>query len=964
MRLAHFFVNHTAKTCLLSITLPIICLVIVFASGSFALSDTSTREYYVLKDERTQLDDARNAARDTNPFLEPGQDISTLAQLQLSTSMSINILMRGIRENGNIADLDSFNTDTTSSVLSPAVFAQHKKIEDEFLLRSNYSSFCKRDPTQVDCSGQPRQCALPNSFLNHPALYGELLLNTSIVCGRRSGNEPVSQAAFDSFISSIYGDDPYRMRVFFDINSTASPTYAWASKSLILIGSPLVGYNSSNDRVNEQEDEFTDWGRDAVNAVNNRKLSNENVDVFALSSTIVGSDFNDIITKDLSLAGVAIILVLIVIWIHTTSFVIAIATIFQILVSFPYTYFFYYIVFRQLYFGALQVLTVFLLLGIGADDVFVFTDAWKQAAIKLGDDVDLETRMSWTYRRSVRAMTVTSFTTAFAFAVTAISPLMPISTLGIWAAVLVLLQFSLICTFYPCVVVTWHRFWRPRLWVRGFRKVESPEELELELATKWWQRIIPASRRPEPKVKQPGEYRSIERFFRGPWLNFLKKGRYIVVIFSFVFAGLSLWQGLQLETPRESESLLPDYHETVVATTALNDGFPRSDVNLQLQVWAIWGVRGVDRSGLTRFDVTDLGQAEFDTDFDFTRSAVQQRVLDACTFFGSQEDLIFSANAAINPINCWISDYHEWRNGSFADFDSQEALIDDLLAFSEASEAYAAHFNLQRIAFNANRTRVVFTEVGFVGSTDANAPESVMWPIFQQWDGLMDDFNAESPTGGNAAFVTAGHPWIWSVTQQTLVRSMLQGLLIMVCVAFLTLMVATTNWFVAIAATVCITGVICNLLGLINLAGWSLGTTESVSVIIGVGYSFDGTAHMATAYVEAESTTREDRIQEALTELAISVVFGAITTFFAAAAMTPATIVFFTKFSLLLIATVILSMLWSIMIFPAYMLCVGPEGTFGSIPALIRKIRGKSEQNEEAGVDVENGKNMKDTDSF
>lgn len=93
--------------------------------------------------------------------------------------------------------------------------------------------------------------------------------------------------------------------------------------------------------------------------------------------------------------------------------------------------------------------------------------------------------------------------------------------------------------------------------------------------------------------------------------------------------------------------------------------------------------------------------------------------------------------------------------------------------------------------------------------------------------------------------------------------------------------------------------------------------------------------------------------------------FGAITTFFAAAAMTAATIVFFTKFSVLLIATVALSMLWSIMIFPAYMLCVGPEGTFGSIPGLIRKIRGKSEQNEEErSVDVENGKNMMDTDSF
>lgn len=959
LRLAHYFVNYTGKTCFLSLLLPLICLVVVAASGAFELSDTNTREFYVLSDEVTKLDDARKAARDNNPFLEPGQNISSLAQLKRSSRMNINILMRGLRRNGGIADLDNFNPDSTANVLEPEVFAEHKKIEDEFISLPNYESFCKRDPTQLDCNGMPRQCALPFSYLNHPKLYGLLLENnTSVICGRRPGNEVVSQENFQEFLDSVYGNDTFRMRVFFDANSTSSD-FAWAAKSTVLIGAPLQGYNSSNDRVQDQDDEFVDWARDTVDDVNDddRTIEPARVDVYALSSAVATSEFNDIIAKDLTLAGVAIILVLLVMWTHTTSFVLSIATIFQILLSFPFAFFFFHFIFQQRYFGALQVLTVFLLLGIGADDVFVFTDAWKQAGVKLGEDVDLETRMAWTYRRSVRAMTVTSFTTAAAFFVTSVSPLMPISTLGVWAAALVLLQFFLVISFYPCAVVTWHRFWRPRLFVQRFRKVEDPEELKIELATKFWQRCIPLSRRPEPHVRQPGEYRAVERFFRGPWFNFLSRARWIVVAASVGFAGVSLWQGLSLETPKETESLLPESHPIWVASDTLRDAFPRSDIDLQLQVWAVWGVTGRSRAGLSKFDVTELGQPIYDMEFDLTRSVVQEHILEACSFFGDQRDLIFNASSAINPVNCWIRDYYEWRNETFVDFASQRELIDDLLLFANASENNQAYFNLQRIALNANRTRVVFTEVGFVSSTDANAPEREMWPIYEKWTELNDEFNSRGPPGGNNSFVTGGHPWIWAVTQQTLVNSMIQGLVIMVCVALATLMIATTNWYVAVIATLCITGVIFNLLGLISIVGWNLGTTESVSVIIGVGYSFDGTAHMATAYVESDETSRSGRTRDALTELAISVLFGSLTTFLAGAAMTPATIVFFQKFAVLLTATVMLSLFWSVMVFPAFMLCFGPEKKVGSLLAILDKIncfRGRrGQQGEVDGKDME-----------
>ena len=79
------------------------------------------------------------------------------------------------------------------------------------------------------------------------------------------------------------------------------------------------------------------------------------------------------------------------------------------------------------YVGFMQFLVIFIILGVGADDVFVLVDAWKQSA----DDVPrgeiseetLRRRMKYALTRTATAVFNTSFTTAMAFFATAISPM-------------------------------------------------------------------------------------------------------------------------------------------------------------------------------------------------------------------------------------------------------------------------------------------------------------------------------------------------------------------------------------------------------------------------------------------------------------------------------------------------------------------------------------------------------------
>jgi len=109
------------------------------------------------------------------------------------------------------------------------------------------------------------------------------------------------------------------------------------------------------------------------------------------------------------------------------------------------------------YLGIFHVLTVFIILGIGADDIFVFFDSWKETGHH--EYKSLAHRMSNCYRKSSIAMLFTSITTAMAFIVSATSPFVVISSFGVFAGILVAVNYLSVIIFFPCVVVTYHLYW-------------------------------------------------------------------------------------------------------------------------------------------------------------------------------------------------------------------------------------------------------------------------------------------------------------------------------------------------------------------------------------------------------------------------------------------------------------------------------------------------------------------------
>lgn len=950
-------VRHPIKTCVVSLLVPLIALAIIVVSRSFTVDNPGADDYLIRNDIRTQLDDAREAALDEFPFTDTADqnDGQVPERTVEDSSLALSILFRGrVGEGGDVGVL-GVTSDTASNVLTKDGLNLMKQAEDAILNRQGYPQFCLRDPELVDCNGDELPCAFPDSILNSEFLYGRYIIDAEgerRLCGRQVGTRQISDADFGRFIDSLIVQDSDGNAVpnplfspYLGIDFSDETRSTWITQSRFRFGQPFANFSSVDDRTEEQNKAIEDWSFSAADDI--EALTTPTVNVFLIGAALIDASFGAIVARDLTFSVVAIVLVFIVIWFHTTSAFLASTAMAQIFLAFPLAYVVYSFIFRQDYFGALQILVIFLLLGIGADDVFVFTDAWKQSNVVLGKGCDLETRMSWTYRRAVRAMSVTSATTAAAFFVTATSPIMPISTLGVWAGTLILLQFFLVITIYPCAVVIWHKFFRVRSVFNCFRR-PSEEQLDMPKIPVY-QRCLPPSWRRKSNPDGAVEYRPIEKFFRGPWLGIIAKVRYVLIALAVALVGVSVWLATRLEAPTENEEFLPESNELRVALTILRDAFPTSDAALQLRVRITWGIKGVDRTGTSRFNPSNPGKAIFDDTFDLTRAAAQQHVLEACEFFQQREDLIFQEETLSNA-DCWIDDFKTWRadqgKDEFEDYPSDAAMIEEILRFGNHTDQtgrrpFRRYLTGQHVGFK-NDSQIMFTEIRFVSSTKAAEPYRIMWPVYQDWQEQLRIWNTQAPEEArqsiNKAIATGGYPWMWQISQIRLVRSMFIGIGTMLGVALVTLVLSTLNWVVSILTTITIGGIVAMLTGVVYLLGWDLGITESIGIVIAIGYSFDGAAHIATAYVESLNSDRFDRVRDALTDLGISVLFGAISTLLAGFMLFPAIIIFFQKFAGLIVITVSLGLIWSLIFLPALLLVLGPTGKTGDLKPYLSKI--------------------------
>lgn len=112
----------------------------------------------------------------------------------------------------------------------------------------------------------------------------------------------------------------------------------------------------------------------------------------------------------------------------------------QILLNFGPTILLYRFISQLRYFGTLNLMAMFIILAIGADDIFVLVDTWQQYRTMHGQ-LSLDKRMTATLRHAGKVMLVTSVSTVFSFVANVFSLFPGIYTFGAFAAWLVMVNY-------------------------------------------------------------------------------------------------------------------------------------------------------------------------------------------------------------------------------------------------------------------------------------------------------------------------------------------------------------------------------------------------------------------------------------------------------------------------------------------------------------------------------------------
>ncbi|CAK0886088.1 unnamed protein product [Prorocentrum cordatum] len=442
-------------------------------SGELAFSEEGPKDWMVLGDVHSQALDAIQLAEaevDCIPVNGTCPPLSTRSQPN-SGLLGFSII---------------YQADEGAEMFTPERLQQACIVERVFLQNRHYPRFCALRPGALELAAaegrelrgsdcQAQALSVAQLFYGHDggATADCALLGAAQVAETRQSLE------------SMLEDAAQKLQAGFYVGAGPSGRPSWGrTRSVLGLGYPLEGHGGAgpgSEALLTATAEF--WEQlesDMLEHFGKRHARLRtafweewragDVEVLFNSQALGNLETARVVSSDMSWLLVSILFVWACLGWRTGSLFLGTVSLLQIVFSIPVAFFFYRFVFQITYFQQLHGILIFIMLGIGADAVFVFSDAWQQSEeLITGQDPhqprtdderieDLTARLALAYQRTMISVFNTSFTTAVAFLATAISPIMPIRTMGIFACLLVLSNYVFVITLTPSAFAVWQTY--------------------------------------------------------------------------------------------------------------------------------------------------------------------------------------------------------------------------------------------------------------------------------------------------------------------------------------------------------------------------------------------------------------------------------------------------------------------------------------------------------------------------
>ncbi|GBG25719.1 Pectin acetylesterase 3 [Hondaea fermentalgiana] len=494
-------------------------------------------------------------------------------------------------------------------------------LEDSLLQVPDYASYC-----QVDDNGDCATVLSPVQYLRNATTQEEIDQGLLAMWADREADKDATLFHFcKDFDNVTHLDCPM-------------------TRSKIRFGLPLQGFLNADDRTEEQGSLLEEWFWD-------RNGADESGSMFGLLSKARQGYLDDpvgelvitfdqqnafdretivILGSDALFVGYSVVALVVVMSIHMNSLFLGVFGTIQVLLSFPTCFFIYRVIFGIELFGGLSIISIYLLLGVASDDIFLCADALRQAKSMLhGPGWTLEKRAAWAFHRAFYTMATTTITTTVAFIILASSTIPVIRYFGIWTALLL--------------------------------KTISSEAASM-----------PPTR--------------VESFFRdtfGAKLILRTGGRAIIFAVFGAFSLIALGYATQVRLASKSLVFWADDHYFGLIIN--NDGpesFKKTDES-SFMIKTVWGLADppIDRAGTKETLDMDLGVPVFDDAFDLASEDAQIFLRNMCADTLTSEPASLYLETELHEedrARCFMLAFANWREARGEAFPVPNAGVSDL----------------------------------------------------------------------------------------------------------------------------------------------------------------------------------------------------------------------------------------------------------------------------------------------
>lgn len=614
--------------------------------------------------------------------------------------------------------------------------------------------------------------------------------------------------------------------------------------------------------------------------------------------------FNSAVIENMKFPAIAMAFVILFMWFFLNSFMLSLLSMLTVIFALVLSYFLYSVAFGIKFFPFLNVATLIFIVGIGADDAFVYYDIFRQTKSANPND-SLLTLTIKTLRVAALSMFVTSFTTSAAFFANVTSHISSIKTFGIFAGLSILTNYLLMITWFPIIVILHER------WVRK-NKIDqivtsSKEEKIAPIKMEIIDRNGSAPKKETETSKRslcclicwaidfPCHFFAKNKSFLSKasqkvfntWLPnaIIKKRLYFLWIFlatglTVGFACVCLVSpGLQLPSTSDfqifsSRSLIEQYNLHIKK----NFRYATQELG-NMQVELVWGIKPRDNGNF--LDPDDKGTLEYDGSFDsdYTTEASQKWFSSICKSLESQK--FFSG------------DISSWRGGSLC---SIETINRKCSAQTNKPSCCKANTNfpfpkdvidgcmtdlkLAKPVIYYEKSTPKILKMYFYSNVFWTAQYKPMDTFWNQIDNWSKKHFSEAPTPFKSGWVVSRRLYRMYSVQWSLEKGTVSSLGIAIGIAFGVMLLTTLNIFISVYAIITIIGIIAMTVGCLVLLGWELSVLESIVISVAVGLSIDFTMHYGVAYrLSTNKEDRKERVRYSLIHIGSAIFMAAFTTF-------------------------------------------------------------------------------------